>query len=60
MSFMSGFSYANAVESLVYSLVASKPDLTHSVGIVSRFIRSSEIRHWKTVKSILNYLKGTV
>ena len=57
--FLSGVSNASAVGSLIYALVASKPDLAHPVGIVSRFIRSSERLHWKTVKWILNYLKGT-
>ncbi|PKI70088.1 hypothetical protein CRG98_009551, partial [Punica granatum] len=34
-------------------------DITHSVGVVSRFLSNPGKEHWNTVKWILRYLRGT-
>lgn len=41
-------------------LVHTRPDITYSVGIVSRFIERSTVLHQKAVKRILRYVKGTL
>ena len=35
---MSKVPYASAIGSLMYAMVCTRPDITHAVGVVSRFI----------------------
>ena len=41
-------------------LLHTRPDLAHSVGVVSRFMERPTIAHQKAVKQILRYVRGTV
>lgn len=41
-------------------LVHTRPDIAHSVGIVSRYMERLTVLHMNTVKRILRYIKGTV
>ena len=34
--------YASAVGSLMYAMVCTRPDITHAVGVVSRFLSNPE------------------
>jgi transposase InsO family protein len=56
---MSKVPYASAVGSLMYAMVCTRPDITHAVGVVSRFLANPGKEHWNAVKWILKYLKGT-
>lgn len=40
--------------------VATRPDIAHAVGIVSRYLENSTIVHESAAKRILRYLKGTI
>ena len=51
--------YANAVGSLMYAMMCTRPDICYAVGLVSRFQSNPGLAHWKAVKRILRYLKGT-
>ena len=51
--------YRSVIGSLRY-LVNTRPDITFSVGIVSRFMEYPKASHWAAVKQILRYLSGTV
>lgn len=51
--------YRRIIGSLRY-LLHTRPDLSYSVGLVSRYMERPTILHWKAVKQILRYLKGTV
>jgi len=51
--------YASAVGNLMYVMVCTKPDITQAVGVVSRYISNPEKEHWRAVKWILIYLKGS-
>ena len=51
--------YASAVGSLMYAMVATRPDIAYAVGIVSRFMSNPGKKHWDAVKTILRYLSGT-
>ena len=42
--------YASAVESLMYAMVCTRPDITHAVGVVSRFLSNPGKEHWAAVK----------
>ena len=56
---MSRVPYASAVGSLMYAMVCTRPDIAHSVGVVSRFLSNPGKEHWEAVKWILRYLRGT-
>lgn len=57
--YMKDIPYASAVGSLMYVMVGSRPDIAHAVGLVSRFMGNPGRVHWKAVKWILRYIKGT-
>ncbi|KAL1223418.1 Retrovirus-related Pol polyprotein from transposon TNT 1-94 [Cardamine amara subsp. amara] len=48
--------YSNAVGSLMYAMVGSRPDLAYTVGLVSRFMGSPNQNHWDAVQWILRYI----
>ena len=50
--------YANAVGSLMYAMMCTRPDICYAVGLVSRFQSNQRLAHWKAIKRILRYLKG--
>nr|GEX09067.1 retrovirus-related Pol polyprotein from transposon TNT 1-94 [Tanacetum cinerariifolium] len=56
---MSRVSYSIVVGSLMYAMVCTRPDLAHVVSVVSRYMHNPGKMHWKAVKCILLYLKGT-
>ena len=56
---MSKVPYALAIGSLMYAMVCMRPNSTHVVGAVSRYMSHSGIEHWNTVKWIPRYLRGT-
>jgi hypothetical protein len=47
--------YREAVGSLMYLMVATRPDISFSVGQVSQFCEDPEPSHWEAVKRILSY-----
>jgi len=51
--------YRSLIGSLRY-LTSARPDLSLSVGIVSRFMEEPVYSHWKALKRILRYIQGTV
>ena len=57
---MAKIPYASACGSLMYAMVATRPDIAYAVGVVSRYISNPGKKHWDAVKSILRYLSGTV
>ncbi|MCO5610248.1 hypothetical protein L7F22_064484 [Adiantum nelumboides] len=50
---MQSVPYASACGSLMYAMVATRPDITHAVGVVSRFMANPGRLHWDAVKSIM-------
>ena len=57
--YMSRVPYSNAVGSLMYAMVCTRPDLAHAVSVVSRFMGQPGKEHWQAVKRIFRYLRGT-
>nr|GEV66261.1 hypothetical protein [Tanacetum cinerariifolium] len=56
---MSKVSSANAVGSLMYLMVCTRPDIAYAVSVVSRYLANPGKNHWEAVKWILKYLRGT-
>ncbi|XP_068462930.1 secreted RxLR effector protein 161-like [Phaseolus vulgaris] len=51
--------YRSLVGSLHY-LICTRPNLSLSVGIISRFMEELIYSHWKALKRVLRYIQGTV
>ena len=51
--------YRQAVGSLMYLMLCTRPDLSQSVIKVSQFSTNFNNTHWTAVKCILRYVKGT-
>jgi hypothetical protein len=51
--------YSSAVGSLMYVMMCTRSDISFAVGMVSRYQANPGQSHWKAVKIILRYLKGT-
>ncbi|GKD95841.1 retrovirus-related pol polyprotein from transposon TNT 1-94 [Tanacetum coccineum] len=51
--------YALAAGSVMYAMVCKRLYIAHVVGAVSRFMSNLGREHWKAVKWLLRYLKGT-
>ena len=52
--------YAEAVGSLMYAMLCTRPDLAYPVSLVSRYQSNPSQAHWEAVKRIMKYLKGTL
>ena len=50
--------YRSPVEKLNY-ITITRPDIAHSVSVVSKNMSSPKIDHWEVVEQIICYLKGT-
>lgn len=53
------YPYRQLVGSLMYLAVLTRPDIAYSVNYLSQFNNSYDETHWKHLKRILKYLKGT-
>ena len=51
--------YRSAVGALIYAVTGTRPDLAHSVGVLSRYLATPGKQHWQCVKRVLKYIKGT-
>ncbi|KAA0033307.1 putative retrotransposon [Cucumis melo var. makuwa] len=56
---MSKISYGLAVRSLMYNMVCTRPDIAHVVDVASHFMSNPRKQHWKAIKCIMRYLRGT-
>lgn len=52
--------YREAVGSLMFVAIISRPDIAFAVNNVSKFSKNHDINHWRAVKRIFAYLVGTV
>ena len=54
------FPYREAIGSLMYLIIGTRPDIAYIVGVLSRCMENHEIEHWHGVQRILKSLKGTI
>lgn len=57
---MTRIPYSSVVGSIMYAMVCTRPDISHAVIIVSRYMSCPGREHWLAVKWILRYLRGFV
>jgi len=54
------FPYREAIGSLMYLMIATRPDLAFVVSVLSRYMEKPQQQHWNGVKRVLKYVKGTI
>ncbi|XP_027171542.1 LRR receptor-like serine/threonine-protein kinase FLS2 [Coffea eugenioides] len=59
IEYMAKVPYSSAVGSLMYAMVCTRPNLAHTVSVVSRFMANPGKEHWLALKRIFRYLRGT-
>jgi hypothetical protein len=59
IEYMSRVLYSSVVGSLMYAMVCSRPDLSHAMSLVSRYMANPSKEHWNVVQWIFRYLRGT-
>jgi hypothetical protein len=43
----------------MYAMFSTRPDISHAVGVVSKYMENLGKEHWAAVKWVLHYLRGT-
>ncbi|KAL5739747.1 hypothetical protein ACOSP7_028637 [Xanthoceras sorbifolium] len=57
--YMTRVPYSSAIGSIMYAMVCTRPDISHAVSVVSRYMSCPGKTHWNAVKWILQYLRRT-
>ncbi|GBE79255.1 hypothetical protein SCP_0204530 [Sparassis crispa] len=52
--------YREALGTIMYLAVTTRPDLSYPVQVLSRYMANPGIIHWKALKCVLRYIKGTL
>ena len=56
---MKSVPYAPVVDSLMYAMVATWPDIAHAIGVINRFMHNPGRSHWNVVKHVFKYMSDT-
>lgn len=60
MKSMKSVPYSNAIGSVMYLMVSTRPDIAYAVSCLSRYMSNPGMTHWEALKWLLRYLKGSV
>ena len=52
--------YLSTVGTLQYLATTTRPDISYTVGVLARFNSNPGLEHWKAVKHLFHYLKGSL
>ncbi|SCV69331.1 BQ2448_2351 [Microbotryum intermedium] len=52
--------YLQAVGSLMYAALGTRPDLAYAVSYLAQFAKQPGPTHWTAIKHVLRYIRGTV
>jgi hypothetical protein len=56
---MADVPYRTVVGELLFLSISTRPDISHAVGQLARFVANPGLRHWAAAKRVLRYLNGT-
>jgi len=51
--------YQRAIGSIMFLMVATRPDLAYAVGVLSRFSATPTASHWSAITRVLRYINAT-
>ncbi|GJS39842.1 zinc finger, CCHC-type containing protein [Tanacetum coccineum] len=57
---MDQLEYSRAIGCLMYAMTSTRPDIAYAVGRLSRFTSNPSRQHWKAIKIVFKYLRGTM
>lgn len=57
---MESIPYANVVGSVMYGMISTRPNLSYSISLLSRFMANPGSEHWTALKGVLRYINGTL
>lgn len=57
---MKKYPYQNLIGSLNYLSTCTRPDISHTISMLSQFNANYSKEHWDAAKRVLRYLKGTI
>ena len=60
VKYMANIPYSQVIESIMYLMIPTRPDLSYSSSLISRYMANPRKRHWKTAKWVLRYLKRSM
>jgi hypothetical protein len=60
IAYMQSVPYLSAVGALMYLAVTTRPDIAYTAGLLARFSSNPGVAHWKAVKHLFRYVKGTM
>ena len=56
---MKGVPYSEAIGSVLWPVVVSRPDAAYTIGVLAQFIQNPGLAHWEALKQLINYLGWT-
>ncbi|KAK4388091.1 Retrovirus-related Pol polyprotein from transposon TNT 1-94 [Sesamum angolense] len=57
---MKSVPYSNAIGSVMYLMVSTRPDIAYAISCLSRYMSNADLPHWEALKWLLRYLKGSI
>jgi Reverse transcriptase (RNA-dependent DNA polymerase) len=57
---MANVPYQEAIGGLLYLSQGTRPDISYTVNMLSKFNKNPGRQHWEAVKRVMRYLKGTL
>ena len=57
---MEGVPYKQAIGSLMYLMVSTRPDIASSIQVFAKYMQNPGVEHWEGVKRVFRYLKSTM
>ena len=55
-----GIPYSSTLGCLMYAMLFTRLDLSDAIGILSIYQKNPGEEHWKQIKHVLRYVKGTL
>jgi len=52
--------YKSAIGALMYAMLGTRPDIAYAITALSQFSSNPGEKHWKAVKRLIRYLRGTI
>ncbi|KAL0373077.1 UNVERIFIED_CONTAM: Retrovirus-related Pol polyprotein from transposon TNT 1-94 [Sesamum calycinum] len=56
---MKNIPYSNAIGSIMFLMVCTRPDIAYSISCLSRYMSNAGLPHWETLKWLLKYLNSS-
>jgi hypothetical protein len=56
---MSKVPYASSIGSIIYAMLCTRPDVSNTLSLMSRYQGDPGVKHWTAIKNILKYLNRT-